>query len=125
MGQRGTDILLKIGDDIIGGQRNLALDRTADAIDMSSKQDGDARNEQGRRSSSLTVDVLYDPTDSAYVSLETAYEGRTKITAYKVENGAVTKTSQCIVTNIGEAHPDNGASVVSVGLTLDGGWTGA
>lgn len=118
----GTSVLLYVGTNLVGSQRDLKREETTDEIDVSSKTGRAKRVLAGRYSSTLSLDALYVPTDTAYQALKEAMRDGDDVTVTIYEGGAATETASAIITSLSESFPDQDASVVSVGLTIDGEW---
>lgn len=118
----GTSVVLYVGTNAVGSQRDLKRDETTEEIDVSSKTGRAKRVLPGRYSSSLTLDALYVPTDTAYQALKEAMRDGDDVTVTIYEDGVATETASAIITSLSESFPDQDASVVSVGLTIDGEW---
>jgi len=64
----GTDILILVEGNLLGSQRDVTIEETTESIDMSSK-DGRARRViPGRYASTLSLDEVYVPDDTAYLA---------------------------------------------------------
>lgn len=132
MPRSGTTILVQIENPAspgtyrtIGSQRDVSRDRNADFIDFSSKASYDQTGIGGQRSSSVTLDALFVEDDAAFVDLETAYETDPPLAVVlnMTKDGSNWERATAYVTSIGERHPHNDGSVVSVTFQVSGGWT--
>ena len=127
----GTSVLLQVrtatGPDVyttLGSQRDMEIEYAADEIDTSSKDSADYTGLPGRRSSSLTCDALWIPSDAAKAALFTAYETGAMCRIRRSAVGAdAARQADCFITSITGSHPDQGASTLSVSLKLSGPWT--
>jgi hypothetical protein len=122
MPMNGTDVLLLVDTVLLGSQRNLSRDENTAEIDVSSKDGRAGRVLPGRYGSSLTLDALYVPSETAYLALQAANRNGTFVTVVLMEAGLVTESAQAIVTALTETWPDQDAAVISVSLTVDGDW---
>jgi len=122
MAMNGTDILVLIEDVLVGSQRDVSFEETTDEIDVSSKDSRSKRVLAGRYSSSVSLEALYVPTDTAYQSLKDAMRNGTMVTVKRQESGAELEEAEAIVTSLSEAGPDQGEATVSISLTIDGDW---
>ena len=119
----GTDVLVKIGNDIIGSQRDCTFGEKNAEIDMSSK-DGRAKKVlAGRYTADITMDSLYVPNDNAYLALKSALRNGTMVTVVRQEEGSDLEEAQAIVTDLSEKAPDQAAATVSIALSIDGEWS--
>lgn len=108
---------------VVGSQRDVNIAESVAAIEASSKDSANRRVDAGRYSSTITLDALYVPTDAAYAALRTAFRGRTKILVRKYESGSAVEVADCVITEFPQTFPDQDASVASLTLEVDGGWT--
>lgn len=77
---KGVDVVVKIGNEILAGQRNATLNRSAETLDTTSKDsDGWKEGEQGFKEFSINTDGLYVENDTAFNALEEAYMNGTKV----------------------------------------------
>ena len=121
-GMNGTDILLRVDGNIVGSQRNVTFDETNEEIDVSSKEAREKRVLAGRYGSTITLDALYVPTDTAYLALQAAMRAGTFVEVIRQEDGATLESACAIVTSLSAAAPDQDAATVAIGLTIDGAW---
>jgi len=127
----GADVLLYVntGSDAqptwtaVGSQRNASIQETTDAVDYSSKDGRAARVFGGRYASSISLDALYVPTDSAYGALKTAFRNGDLIQVRVSENQVDTEQASAVITDMSREYPDQAAATISVSLTVDGEWT--
>lgn len=126
----GTDILLLVNTgpvltptyEVVGSQRDVTFEETNDEIDVSSKEQREKRVIAGRYSCSVSFDAMYVPSDAAYQALKTATRNGTPIKVLRQQSGAALEESNAIVVSLSEAAPDQDASTVSIGLTIDDQW---
>ncbi len=102
----------------VGSQRDASIEETTEEIDVSSKDLRAKRVLPGRYGSTLTLDSLYVPSDSAFSTLKSAMRNGTPVV---ISNG--TEYANAIITSLSESFPDQDAATVSVSLTIDGEWT--
>ncbi|MEB1809027.1 MAG: phage major tail protein, TP901-1 family [Bacillaceae bacterium] len=77
---KGVDVLVKNGNDVLAGQRNATLNRSAEALDATSKDsEGWKENEQGLKEWSVATDGLLVDGDTAFQALEEAYMNGTAV----------------------------------------------
>lgn len=127
----GTTVLVGIESGTPGvfvtlaGQRDVTLDRTGDFIDASTKDSNDEEGLSGRRSSTISLDAAYIENDASWLRLVTLYEADppVKCKLRKSEDGTDVKEAEAVITSLGERHPDNDLSTVSIELRVTGGWT--
>ncbi len=121
-GMNGTDILLRVDGNIVGSQRNVTFDETNEEIDVSSKEAREKRVLAGRYGSTITLDALYVPDDTAYLALQAAMRAGSFVEVIRHEDGATLESACAIVTSLSTAAPDQDAATIAVGLTIDGAW---
>lgn len=72
--QQGINVILKVGDKIVGGQAGIQLDRKAQAIDITNKINGDwQENLSGLKTWSLSCQGVYLIDSEGYDLAEQAY----------------------------------------------------
>jgi len=118
----GTDILLYVDGVVVGSQRDVTFEESTEEIDVSSKDGRAKRVLAGRYSSTVSLEALYVPTDTAYQSLKDAMRNGDFVTIVRLEDSVALESAEAIVTSLSEAAPDQGEATVSVSLTIDGDW---
>lgn len=119
----GADILILIEGELVGSQRGVSREETTESIDMSSKTSRARRVIPGRYASTMSLDGLYVPDDTAYGSLKDAMRDGTLVTVLWQEEGVNIETAEAVVTSLGAEAPDQDAATVSISLDIDGEWT--
>ena len=122
MAMNGTDILIWIDGNCVGSQRDVTQDETTDEIDVSSKDSRAMRVLPGRYGSTISLDALYVPSDTAYTALLNAMRNGTFVEVVSIEEGVVLESADAIVTSLSKAGPDQGEATVSISLRIDGEW---
>lgn len=130
MTMNGTDFLLLANTgtaespayEVVGCQRDGSVDENTAAIDVSCKDSRSQRVLAGRYSSSVSLDSLYVPSDSAYAALKAAMRSGSLILIARQIAGVVEETANALVESLSEAFPDQSEATVSIGLTIDGDW---
>ena len=122
MATNGSDVLIYVyiagTPTPVGSQREASIEETTEEIDISTKDSRAKRVIPGRYSSTISLDSLYVPTDSAYGALKTAMRDGTPVV---VSTG--TEYASAIVTSLSESYPDQDTATVSIGLSVNGAWT--
>lgn len=122
----GTDVLLlaAVGGTptVVGSQRGVTFEETSENIDVSSKEQREMRVLAGRYSSTVSLEHLYVPSDTAYLALRDANRSGEFITIRRSEFGSPFEECSCIVTSLSGDFPDQGEAVVSVEVMVDGAW---
>ncbi len=122
MAMNGTDVLLYVDGVVVGSQRDVTFEESTEEIDVSSKDGRAKRVLAGRYSSTVSLEALYVPTDTAYMSLKDAMRNGDFVTIVRLEDSVALESAEAIVTSLSEAAPDQGEATVSVSLTIDGDW---
>ena len=127
----GADVLLlvNLGTDgdpdwsVVGSQRDVTFDESTEEIDVSSKDSRARRVIPGRYGSTISLDALYVPDDSAYLALKDAMRDGEIIQVQRQESGAALEYADAVITGLSEGMPDQGEATVSADLTIDGMWS--
>ena len=71
---KGVDVVVSIGDNILGGQQNASLSRSMSPIDITNKINGEWKEQiSGVRSWSLLCSGMFIKDDTAFAALEEAF----------------------------------------------------
>lgn len=130
MGFNGTDLLLLANTgtpsvptyEVVGCQRDASIDETNAVIDYSCKDQREQRSGAGRYSSTISLDALYVPSDTAYAALKAALRAGDLILVAREEEGVVTETADVVIDSMSQSFPDQGEATISISMTLDGAW---
>lgn len=107
----------------LGSQRGVKIERNAAEIDTSSKDGADYTGMPGRRESTISLDALYVPSDTAKAALVTAYESNAMCKVRRTAVGAdPARTADCFITKMSEDYPDQNVALFSVDLKVSGAW---
>lgn len=131
MAVNGSDFLIYVNTGttgspvwtVVGGQRDMTIDRASDAIDVSSKDTPHMRVLPGRRSKTINFDSLYVPGSAAYSKLAAAQENGELVRVRRRDSGEDTLEADGVVTSLSEGFPDQGAANVSATIQIDGTFT--
>ena len=122
----GTDVLLlaDVGGSptVVGSQRGVTFEETSESIDVSSKEGRAMRVLPGRYSSTVSLEHLYVPSDTAYLAIRDANRDGTFLTIRRQEFGSPFEEASCIVTSVSGEFPDQGEAVISVEVMVDDIW---
>lgn len=121
----GSDVVLYVGSDPVGYQRDVTFEEATENIDVSSKEERAQRVLAGRYSATVSLEALFVPSDTAYAALQTAMRSGTTVTIARYKDGAEVEHATAVVNTLSEAFPDQDGATVSVSLTVDGEWTAA
>lgn len=119
--KRGLDIIISIGDNVLGGQRNATLNRSSETIDVTNKVSGGwTESLTSVKSWSIDCDGIFVVDDTALDAIETAFLNST-IVDVKIADASWGYVGKAVITDFPiEAAYDDAATY---SLTLTG--TGA
>lgn len=123
----GNTVLLKIGANVIGSQRGVSFESSAEMLDISDKTDDDAVFIPGKRTDTVSLSSFYDVGDTnGYAAMRTAYEANTPVTLFWAEGGADLKTNTTsYISSLSVSAPEHGPAECEVSLQVSGGWSAA
>lgn len=107
----------------VGSQRDATVEEASANVDYSSKNSRAQRVGYGRYSSTLSLNHLYVQTDDGYLALKAANRGGDMILVARELDDVTLETATAKVDSMSENYPDQGESVISCSLTIDGEWT--
>lgn len=118
---KGLDVILSIGANQLGGQRNATLNRSSELIEVTNKTsaNGWKENLPGYKEWSLDCDGLYVVSDAAHAALAAAFNAGTAITV-QLSGGGVTHTGSAYITDYPLEAPYDDALTYSISLTGTG-----
>lgn len=127
----GTDVLLMVNTGTtevpvwtaVGSQRDVTFEESTEEIDVSSKEGREKEVVAGRYSSSVSLDALYVPSDTAYSELQDAMRSGDLVQIARSVSDTETEKADALVTSLSESFPDQDGATVSVSLTISGAWT--
>jgi hypothetical protein len=113
---------------LVGSIRNVSFGRSRNAIDKSSKADGDDSSFiAGRRNQTLSFDGLFDHTeDAGYTKLSDAYEsagGAVYFLATSTTTGDTEWHGNGVITQLDVAFPDEDVSTFTSAIQVSGALT--
>jgi TP901-1 family phage major tail protein len=119
---KGIDVVLKIGANTLGGQRNATLNRSAELIEVTDKTSTGQwkENVSGYKEWSVDCDGLYVVSDTAYGALVTAFNAGTAVTITLTDSSTITYTGSAYITDFPLEAPYDDAVTYSVSLTGTG-----
>lgn len=126
----GTDILVLVNTgteeapsyEAVGCQRDCTIEETSDTIDNSCKASRAMQVDYGRYGSTVSLDLLYVPTNAGYLKLKDANRNAEKVLLAKEVSDVVTEIATAKVDSISETFPDQAEATASVAFTIDGWW---
>ena len=130
MAMSGNSVLLRVNtgttevpeDTAVGSQKGLDISKTRNAIDASHKGNDATEYVAGRKSSSVTLDALFVPNDTAYRRLKQCYDNGAEIEVVQYRDGVAIEEADAIVTELSESYPDDDVSTISCSLQVSGNW---
>ena len=119
---KGLDVLIKVGSQVVGGQRNASIELSAESIDTTTKQSGGwSTKTAGVKSWTSSCDVVYFIDDAGIKSVYTAFEAGNEIDLEFSNASGVYHKGKAIITSISEEAGQD--DVVSYTMSFEG--TGA
>jgi len=130
MSVNGSDVLLLVNTgtpevpayEAVGSQRNVTIGETTGLVDYSSKDGRATRVAPGRYGSTLSLDMVYVPTNEAFLALKRAKRAGELILVAVQDEGVVTETANAVITDMTRTFPDQDTATIAVELTIDGEW---
>lgn len=118
---KGMDVVLSIGGNQLGGQRNATLNRSAELIDVTDKTSANQwkENLSGFKEWSIDCDGLYIVSDTAYGALVTAFNAGTAVTV-TLGDGTLTYSGSGYITDFPLEAPYDDGLTYSVSITGTG-----
>ena len=118
---KGIDFIIKIGTDVLGGQRGATLNRSADEIDTTTKDGGGwTENVAGLRSWGIDSDGLIVEDNAAFLALEAAYSAGTPVTVVMQTAAGNQYTGQANITDFPVEGPHDAEATYSITLVGSG-----
>lgn len=119
---KGLDVLIKVGSQVVGGQRNGSLEMSAETIDTTVKSTGGwASKIPGIKSWTSSCDGVYFLDDAGLKAAQTAFMSGTEVKLEFSKGTELVYSGQAIITSMSvEAGQED---VVSYTISFEG--TGA
>lgn len=119
---KGLDVLIKVGSQVVGGQRNASLEMSAETIDTTVKTTGGwASKITGIKSWTSSCDGVYFVDDAGLEAAQTAFMNGTAVSLEFSNSSGLTYSGQAVITSMSvEAGQED---VVSYTISFEG--TGA
>ena len=119
---KGLDVLIKVGSQVVGGQRNASLEMSAETIDTTVKSTGGwASKIPGIKSWTSSCDGVYFVDDAGLEAAQTAFMNGTAVSLEFSNSSGLTYSGQAVITSMSvEAGQED---VVSYTISFEG--TGA
>ena len=119
---KGLDVLIKVGSQVVGGQRNASLEMSAETIDTTVKTTGGwAAKIPGMKSWTSSCDGVYFLDDAGLSAAQTAFMSGTPVQLVFSNTDGLAYSGQAVITSMSvEAGQED---VVSYTISFEG--TGA
>ena len=119
---KGLDVLIKVGSQVVGGQRNASLEMSAETIDTTVKTTGGwAAKIPGIKSWTSSCDGIYFLDDAGLEAAQTAFMNGTEVSLEFSNSSGLAYSGQAVITSMSvEAGQED---VVSYTISFEG--TGA
>ena len=119
---KGLDVLIKVGSQVVGGQRNASLEMSAETIDTTVKTTGGwAAKIPGIKSWTSSCDGVYFVDDAGLEAAQTAFMNGTAVSLEFSNSSGLTYSGQAVITSMSvEAGQED---IVSYTISFEG--TGA
>ena len=119
---KGLDVLIKVGSQVVGGQRNASLEMSAETIDTTVKTTGGwAAKIPGIKSWTSSCDGIYFLDDAGLEAAQTAFMNGTAVSLEFSNSSGLSYSGQAVITSMSvEAGQED---VVSYTISFEG--TGA
>ena len=119
---KGLDVLIKVGSQVVGGQRNASLEMSAETIDTTVKTTGGwAAKIPGMKSWTSSCDGVYFLDDAGLEAAQTAFMNGTAVQLDFSNSSGLAYSGQAVITSMAvEAGQED---IVSYTISFEG--TGA
>ena len=119
---KGLDVLIKVGSQVVGGQRNASLEMSAETIDTTVKTTGGwASKIPGIKSWTSSCDGVYFVDDAGLDAAQAAFMNGTPVSLEFSNSSGLSYSGQAVITSMSvEAGQED---VVSYTISFEG--TGA
>lgn len=119
---KGLDVLIKVGSQVVGGQRNASLEMSAETIDTTVKTTGGwASKITGIKSWTSSCDGVYFVDDAGLEAAQTAFMNGTAVSLEFSNSNGLSYSGQAVITSMAvEAGQED---IVSYTISFEG--TGA
>lgn len=116
---RGLDVLIKIGSQVVGGQRNASLELSAESIDATCKTTGGwSKKLPGIKTWSSSCDGIYFLNDAGIAAVQTAFKNSQEAELEFSNTEGICFKGKAIITSMSiEAGQDD---VVSYAISFEG-----
>ena len=97
---KGVDVLIKVGSQIVGGQRNASLELSSDVADITTKASGGWKESiPTLKSWTTSCDGVFFVSDAGYQAVYTAFMAGTAVTVSFV-GGGINYEGNALITSL-------------------------
>ncbi len=116
---KGLDVLIKVEDTVVGGQRNGTLEMSAETIDTTVKSSGGWTTKiPGIKSWTSSCDGVYFTDDAGFAAVQSAFLEGTELTLSFSNDSGVSYSGAAVITSMSlEAGQED---VVAYSMAFDG-----
>tara|TARA_Y100000310_G_C20370394_1_gene663241 strand:- start:31 stop:432 length:402 start_codon:yes stop_codon:yes gene_type:complete len=128
MAVNGNTIIIWIDETVIGSQKGVTFDSSADTLDVSDKTSAAAKFIPGKTTDTVTCSAFYVRDNGAYTALRTAYDSGLEVevdwfhTSSDGLTGSGEQTAQALVNSLSISAPEHGPAELELSLQITGGW---
>ena len=116
---RGLDVLIKVGSQVVGGQRNASIEMSAESIDATTKTTGGwSKKLAGVKSWTSSCDGVYFIDDAGIKAVYDAFEGSNEVDLEFSNSAGIYHKGKAIITSISEEAGQD--DVVSYTMSFEG-----
>lgn len=118
-------VLVQTGSDVwtpVAEQTGLSSEESRNLIEAAAKGDDHMKHLYGRMSSTVELEALYVPDDTAMQAIRDALLNKTEVILRRSENGTDVEEAVAKVESISSEWPDEDNSTVSVTFQLQEPW---
>ena len=100
---KGLDVLIKVGGQVVGGQRNASIELSSETIDTTTKQsNGWSTKVAGTKSWTSSCDGVYFVDDAGIQAVYTAFENGSEVELEFSSTSGVYHKGTCVISSISE-----------------------
>ena len=119
---KGLDVLIKVGAQVVGGQRNASIELSSESIDTTTKQSGGWTTKvAGIKSWTSSCDGVYFVDDAGIQAVYGAFQGGDEVELEFSNTSGIYHKGTCLISSISETAGQD--DVVSYTMAFEG--TGA
>lgn len=116
---KGLDVLIKVGSQTVGGQRNASIEMSAETIDTTTKSsNGWGTKIPGLKSWTSSCDGVYFVDDAGYKAVMAAFTGGNSVQLEFTNGDGLVRKGDAIITSISEEAGQD--DVVAYTISFEG-----